>query len=102
MSNKSFGLGVERKAKEILKQEGWTPARCRGSFGVFDIIAMHPEKGYRLIQIKSTKQQYYSYSKEIEEIRKLKIPENTKKELWIWLSPNQKRKKRGWQIIEIV
>lgn len=85
----------------MLEQDGWMCMRCRGSFGLFDIIAMHKDRGWKLVQVKATKQKYYSYKKDIEQIKQLQVPQGTLKELWVWLSPRQDREARGWQQINI-
>lgn len=68
MSNKSYGLGYERKRKGMLISEGYKANRCRGSFGVFDIVATKKEH-FLLESVKSTKQKYYSYKDEIKRIK---------------------------------
>lgn len=75
MSVKKYGLNYERKRKKQLEKEGKTAMRCRGSFGLFDILwcdGCH----WGLEQIKSTKQKYYSYKKELDEIKKFKNAPN--------------------------
>ena len=67
MSNKSYGLGYERKRKQQLS-EYYKVNRCRGSFGVFDIVAVNTEH-LLLESVKSTKQKYYSFKKEIQEVK---------------------------------
>ena len=68
MSNKSYGLGYERKEKKYWESKGFTVLRARGSFGLFDMIVVN-KFFWRLVQVKSTKQEYYNYKKEIEEIK---------------------------------
>ena len=68
MSNKRYGLNYERKEKLLWQSHGYTVMRCRGSFGRFDLIV--GGANWRLISVKSTKQIYYSYKKELEEIEK--------------------------------
>ena len=101
MSNKSYGLGKEREAKKMLEDTGWSAYRSRGSFGMYDIISMHPLFGWKLVQIKATKQKNVSYKREIDEILKHKVPKNTQKELWIYWSPMEAREKKGWERIVI-
>ena len=100
MSNKRRGLDKERELKKLLESEGFSCSRGRGSFGYFDIIAIN-KRIIKLIQVKRVKGKYYSFKKEIEEIRKFNNhPENVSKELWIWLD-RIKGRKAGWEIIEI-
>ena len=102
MSNKAYGLGKEREAKRLLEKEGWSCQRSRGSFGFYDILAMHPDDGFKFVQIKATKRKYASFGKDIEEIFRHKVPSNVQKEFWIYWSPNKERKnKRGWERIVI-
>ncbi len=90
MSNKSRGLIKEREAKHELAKEGYAVSRARGSFGLFDVMAMNKEH-IRLIQVKRVKGKYYSFKKEIEEIKNFKNhPKNVVKEIWIW------RDRKGW------
>ncbi len=67
MSNKSYGLKYERVRKKQLEEE-YKANRCRGSFGVFDIVAVNT-KHLLLESVKSTKQKYYSFKKEIQEVK---------------------------------
>jgi len=59
-NQKKYGLFYERKRKKELEEQGFTVMRCRGSFGIFDIIACHKAK-WVLESIKSTKsKKFYS------------------------------------------
>ena len=101
MSNKSYGLGFERKAKEMLYKEGALFVnRCRGSFGVFDVIAYF-EDFCLLVSVKSTKQRYFAINVEKEKLRNTKVPPYCRKALWIWWSPNKLRKQKGWEKVII-
>ena len=62
MSNKSYGLGYERKRKKMLQEEGYIANRNRGSFGGFDIVACNKQH-FLLESVKSTKQDYYSFKR---------------------------------------
>lgn len=95
MSNKVRGLTVERLAKKQLAEEGYAVSRARGSFGLFDVMAMNSEK-IRLIQVKRVKGKYYSFRSEIEQISIFKgHPANVVKELWIYADRMEGRKS-GW------
>ncbi len=100
MSNKSYGLDKERAVKKLLEKKGYQAHRCRGSFGCFDIIA-HNNLHWLLVQVKSTKQKYSSYNKDIENIKNIIVPESTIKQLWVYWSPCKDRNKRGWEIQDI-
>ena len=100
MSNKSYGLDKERAVKKKLESYGYQAHRCRGSFGCFDIIANNGIR-WLLVQVKSTKQKYSSYAKDIEQIKKVNVPPCTLKQLWIYWSPCKGRVKRGWEIVDI-
>ena len=67
MSNKQYGLNYERKEKKYWQEKGHFANRCRGSFGLFDLIVA-TDMFWRLISVKSTKQKNYSYKKELEEV----------------------------------
>lgn len=96
MSNKSYGLSKERELRKRFEAQGYWVVPAKGSLGTFDGIAFNETESI-LFQVKATKQQYYSYKKEIEEIEKFKKhPQGWKKQLWIYLAPNKKRKERGW------
>ena len=101
MSNKSFGLGKERVVKEQLYKEGALFAqRQRGSFGSFDVIGYF--KDYcLLVSVKSTKQKYVSYKKEIKKLKNTIVPSYCRKQLRIWWSPRKDRDKKGWHIMNI-
>ena len=100
MSNKSYGLKKEREGRKILEQKGFTVIPAKGSLGIFDCVAFKGDQ-VNLIQFKSTKQKYYSYKKDTEQIQKFKNhPLGWKKELWVYLSPRKDRKEKGWKLIK--
>lgn len=100
MSNKIRGLVKERELKNKLIAEGMQVTRARGSFGLFDIIALDNKYIY-LIQVKRVKGKYYSFKKELAGINSFKNhPVNTKKQLWIWLDRLPGRE-AGWSVIHI-
>ncbi len=101
MSNKQFGLRKERVVKQLLYEEGAIFAqRQRGSFGNFDVIGYF-EDYCLLVSVKSTKQKYMSYKKEIKKIENVEIPSYCKKQLRIWWSPRKDRIKKGWEVINV-
>ena len=69
MSNKSYGITYERTEKHFWQGMGFEVSRCRGSFGLFDMIVVNSNM-WRLVSVKSTKQKNYSFKKEIKEIDK--------------------------------
>ena len=85
VTNYRRGYLIERKAKKILEDAGYFVVRTAGSHSLFDIIAIDKVQ-IRLIQLKRVKGKYYSFKKEIEEIKLFKnMPINASKELWIYL-----------------
>ncbi len=84
MSNKSYGLGYERKEKKYWIERGAYAHRARGSFGLFDMIVT-TMTFWRLIQVKSTKLNNYNYKKELEEIKEfVEVPASTIKMLVLY------------------
>jgi len=68
-------------------------------FKKFDLTQKEPRIKTKF---KATKQKYYSYKQEIEKITNFdNHPEDWKKQLWIYLSPNKERKEKGWKLIEL-
>ena len=96
MSNYIRGRKKEYRVKEILEGLGYHCTRASSSKGLFDIIAVN-EKKVRLIQVKYTAKDKYYEDKNCKEVRKLKVPENVTKELWVF-----KLGKRGYEIVELV
>ena len=83
-NQKKYGLAYERKEKHYWLDRGSNAFRNRGSFGIFDLIAVNMNF-WRLIQVKSTKQKNYSYRKELEEIREFReVPAGTIKMLVLY------------------
>jgi len=87
--NYQRGYEAELRARSNLSNDGYYVMRSSASLTAFDLIAINREV-VRLIQIKRCKNQLPSYKKDIEEIRKIRVPSCCKKELWIW------RDRRGW------
>jgi len=57
--------------------------RTAGSHSLWDVIAILPTE-VKLIQVKRIKEGKYHYSSGIKEFKKLDVPENVSKELWVW------------------
>jgi len=99
MTNKNYirGYNIERKALKELEKEGFFSIRSAGSHSKFDIVAINKNE-IRLIQLKSVRTKYYSFKKEIEELKKFNnYPKNTTIELWVWLSRIKGIRKAQWQ-----
>jgi Holliday junction resolvase len=75
------GYILELKARDELKKNGYYVIRSSGSHGLFDLVAIK-ENEILFIQIK--RQIKRKKIKEEEEIKNFKIPENCRKEIWIW------------------
>ena len=84
MSQKSYGLGYERKEKHYLECRGFEAFRCRGSFGGYDIIAIHPEQGVLLTSVKSTRRKKGSYKPEIKRLIKARAYPDTLRRLVVY------------------
>ena len=90
MSNKTYGLNYERKEKHFWQGLGFEVLRSRGSFGLFDLIAANPNF-WTLISVKSTKQDYFSFKTEIEQIGNFKnAPPLTRKILVVYQKGKRK------------
>ena len=78
MSNRSYGLAYERKEKHLWQDNGSFAHRARGSFGLFDLIVSDLTE-WKLISVKSTKQKYFSFKREIKKIKSFdKAPAGTR------------------------
>ena len=80
-----MGPRKEVQAKKELEKEGYYVTKSGGSLGAFDLIAIN-EKIIRAIQIKSTKVNLglKKYNKDIRKMKEVKLPDNCKREIWIW------------------
>ncbi len=95
MSNKTYGLNYERKEKKYWESVGYTVMRSRGSFGLFDLIVVG-RHAWHLISVKSTKQKYYSYKKEQEQIVNfVGAPKGTVKQLILYHKGKRKQLYNG-------
>jgi Holliday junction resolvase len=54
MSNSSRGIQRERAVQDLMQAEGWVVARCAGSKGEYDLMAMRAGSRNRLTEVKST------------------------------------------------
>ena len=114
MPNKNYirGYATERKAFKELEEVGYYPIRASGSHTLFDIVALPTTKlkGRLLqefpvlaLQLKRVKGKYYSFKKEIEQMKKVPLITTinstevmVRKELWIWLDRIKGYRKAGW------
>jgi len=48
------GISRERDVQDLLESQDWVVARCAGSLGPFDLVALKLGKRPRLIEVKST------------------------------------------------
>jgi len=90
-NNKTRGIVKEREAKRLLVSWGYNVLRARGSLGVVDLVAFNGEHS-RFISIKRVKGKYYSFIHEVENLKNLKTPRYSQKELWIYLDALKGRK----------
>lgn len=83
MGNRNADKGArnERKVKAQLESLGWFVVKAGGSLGIFDLVAIHPdkEKGF-LIQVKSNRQPPKA---EREAIFNFPVPNYMSKLVWI-------------------
>jgi Holliday junction resolvase-like predicted endonuclease len=88
------GTRKEKLCSDELNEKGyitWKTIRVRYQnidlFGLFDVLAIHPEKDHLLfIQVKSNRVD----NKMRDAIRAFKMPECCRKEIWIW------KDNKGW------
>ena len=94
--NKNYQRGrrIEYKIIGELIKQGFVPIRSAGSHSIFDCIGIREDK-ILFIQSKRSKGKYYSFKKEIKEIKKLKVPKCCSKELWVW------KDYKGWKVYRI-
>jgi Holliday junction resolvase len=82
------GLSRERAVRLLLEDEDWVVARCAGSLGAFDLMAMHAERGRRLVEVKSTAQGPYERFGPAERARIRFAAELAGAEAWLcWWPP---------------
>lgn len=103
MVNKNYTRGycTERRIFHDLEKKGYKVFRTAGSHTLFDILAIKNDE-LLLIQAKRVKGKYYSFKKDIEEIKvwKTKKKINVKKQFWIYLD-RLKGRKAGFEVIDI-
>ena len=90
-----YGRQKEYWVKKFLENRGFIVVRSAGSHTLFDIVAVHPEKGIvRLIQVKAVKDfRWFGEEKDIFELAKNNKHENIRYELWVYY-----RNERQWWV----
>ena len=80
-SAKAKGTRNELKVRDQLEARGWSVVKAGGSLGMFDLVAIHPdkEKGF-LVQVKSNRQ---PPKKERNAIASFPVPPYMSKLVWI-------------------
>lgn len=80
-SAKAKGTRNELKVKAQLEALGWSVVKAGGSLGIFDLVAIHPDKdkGF-LIQVKSNRQ---PEKKERDAIAAFPVPPYMSKLVWV-------------------
>jgi len=113
MVNRNYARGyiIERKAFKELEEQGYFPIRSSGSHTKIDLVALPTTKmkGRRVsnypilaIQLKRVKGKYYSFEKEINEIKNIPLSktingdEFIRKEIWIYKDRIKGIRKAGW------
>lgn len=80
-ARKAKGARQERRAKAHLEGEGYHVVKAGGSLGVFDLVALHPDYGIRLIQVKSNRK---PGRQEMDALRAFQCHASWRKELWVY------------------
>ncbi len=80
------GRRIEYRAMEELTEAGYYPIRSAGSKGIFDVIGIS-STDFVLIQLKSNRK---ASPNEVEKIKKFPVPQNCKKQIWVWVD------RKGW------
>ena len=70
VTNYQRGYQLEREVVNYFKERGYTSERTAGSHSVFDVIATKEDTTI-LVQCKRVKGKYFSFRKEIKELRAL-------------------------------
>jgi len=97
MSNANYQVGyrAERRAGEVLKDWGFEVIRSGKSGGPFDLVGYNATS-FILIQVKSCQfGDLKKYRKVKEELAKIKVPANCRKELWVY------ERRRGFHYLPI-
>ena len=104
------GYNAEKRLESELKKEGYFIQRSHGSKGVFDLIAVHPEKGVKLIQCKRSKSRIVKTQslinqnqKDIDRMLECKTDkyELVSRELWTWFDPVSGSRTGTWRVLII-
>ncbi|MDZ4341190.1 MAG: hypothetical protein U1E51_01985 [Candidatus Binatia bacterium] len=77
---KRKGTTNEHRSAAWLRQEGYIPVRCAGSFGVWDLIGFSPS-GILLVQVKTAR---WPGTKATRAMRRFPAPDNCWKLVHRW------------------
>lgn len=80
VNRKAKGTRNERRAKAKLEAESWLVVRAAGSLGLFDLVALHPDYGVKLIQVKTNRR---PRGKELTPLRAF-LCSPWRKEIWVY------------------
>ena len=94
------GYRIEKRCEDELRDEGyltWKTVRVKflsiDLFGLFDVLGLHSDgTHFRFIQCKSG----YCPNSVKDEIRRMKMPPNSIKEVWQWFDKRGTGKQSGW------
>lgn len=75
---KAKGTRNERRAKAKLEAAGWFVVRAAGSLGLWDLVALHPDHGVTLIQVKTNRR---PVGRELDRLRAF-LCSPWRKEIW--------------------
>lgn len=98
MPNKNYlrGYKVERNVVNTARDNGWLAIRSAGSHSVGDVFLFGLSTNF-IIQLKRSKkipsQGYKEYLKDIETLKKIRVPPNTIKQLWCYID------RIGWHCV---
>lgn len=85
MSNKRRGIEIENKYRLKLLDEGWDIVqRSAGSKSKVDIWALKKDE-VLIVQMKRSKTKHFSYKKELQEFKDLKVPISCFKKFVVWV-----------------
>ena len=91
MTNYDRGVYLERKARDVLIQNGYVVIRSAGSRGPMDLVAI----GANEIILVQVKKKGSNVSSGREELESFLCPSNCKKQLWV------KEPRKDWEITDI-
>ncbi len=87
----SRGHERERKVKRMLEAEGWFVVRAAGSFGLCDLICLHPSEDAMLVEVKSTIAGPYAHFGPADRAALIQAAERSGAEAWLCYWPPRQR-----------